>query len=227
MRALSDPAETRCGHRLPAPGRPGGSVRLARGAVPQARLARGPAGARPGGAGPRGRATCGAPGVRSSWPAEACFTPRPPKPCARSRRRPASPWRETQAGKGSLSYDHPQAVGRSARPGPPPPTRWPPSADVVVGIGTRWGDFTTASRTAFARPASALSTEHHPFDAAKHAGVRSWETPGPCSSTAGPLAGWSVDPPTRESPGPGRGMGRHGPSAPTSSATGPCPPSQR
>ena len=43
----------------------------------------------------------------------------------------------------------PRRWARSARPARRPPTRWPREADVVIGIGTRWSDFTTASRTAF------------------------------------------------------------------------------
>src|SRR5207302_11497649 len=45
-------------------------------------------------------------------------------------------------------------------------------ADVVIGIGTRWTDFTTGSKTAFANPAVRfVNANVAEFDAAKHAGV--------------------------------------------------------
>jgi len=62
------------------------------------------------------------------------------------------PVAETQAGKGSLAYDHPQAVGAIGATGTPAANTLARNADVVVGIGTRWTDFSTASRTAFALP---------------------------------------------------------------------------
>ena len=51
---------------------------------------------------------------------------------------------------------------RSARPAPPPPTRLARKADVVIGIGTRWSDFTTASRTAFQAGGASSSTSTSP-----------------------------------------------------------------
>ena len=59
---------------------------------------------------------------------------------------------ETQAGKGSLRYDHPLSVGAVGATGTTAANALARGADVVVGIGTRWSDFTTASRTAFANP---------------------------------------------------------------------------
>ncbi len=49
------PGRDRCGHRLPAAGRAGRSLRLPGGLLPQAGVARRPSGPRAGGAGPRGR----------------------------------------------------------------------------------------------------------------------------------------------------------------------------
>ena len=60
------------------------------------------------------------------------------------------PVAETQAGKGSLRYDHPQAVGAIGATGTSAANLLANEADVVLGIGTRYGDFTTASRTVFA-----------------------------------------------------------------------------
>ncbi|MGH1562643.1 3D-(3,5/4)-trihydroxycyclohexane-1,2-dione acylhydrolase (decyclizing) [Mumia sp. DW29H23] len=62
------------------------------------------------------------------------------------------PVAETQAGKGSLPYDHPQAVGAIGATGTTAADALANEADVVVGVGTRWSDFTTASRTVFAHP---------------------------------------------------------------------------
>ncbi len=60
------------------------------------------------------------------------------------------PVAETQAGKGALAYDHPQAVGAIGATGTTAADALAAEADVVIGIGTRYSDFTTASRTVFA-----------------------------------------------------------------------------
>ena len=59
---------------------------------------------------------------------------------------------ETQAGKGSLPYDHPQCMGALGATGTLAANRLAHDADLVIGIGTRYGDFTTASMTAFQNP---------------------------------------------------------------------------
>jgi 3D-(3,5/4)-trihydroxycyclohexane-1,2-dione acylhydrolase (decyclizing) len=59
------------------------------------------------------------------------------------------PVAETQAGKGSLPFDHPGALGAVGATGTLAANRVAAAADVVVGVGTRYTDFTTASRTAF------------------------------------------------------------------------------
>ncbi|TMK33030.1 MAG: 3D-(3,5/4)-trihydroxycyclohexane-1,2-dione acylhydrolase (decyclizing) [Actinobacteria bacterium] len=59
---------------------------------------------------------------------------------------------ETQAGKGSLPYDHPSALGAIGVTGTFAANRVAAEADLVLGIGTRWTDFTTASKTIFANP---------------------------------------------------------------------------
>ena len=59
------------------------------------------------------------------------------------------PVAETQAGKGSLSYDHPLSLGAVGATGTTAANAIAREADVVIGIGTRYSDFTTASRTAF------------------------------------------------------------------------------
>jgi 3D-(3,5/4)-trihydroxycyclohexane-1,2-dione acylhydrolase (decyclizing) len=59
---------------------------------------------------------------------------------------------ETQAGKGSLPFDHPQCVGAMGVTGTLAANRLACKADCVIGIGTRYSDFTTASMTAFQHP---------------------------------------------------------------------------
>jgi 3D-(3,5/4)-trihydroxycyclohexane-1,2-dione acylhydrolase (decyclizing) len=62
------------------------------------------------------------------------------------------PVAETQSGQGSLRYDHPLALGAIGSTGTAAANQMARQADVVIGIGTRYSDFTTASRTAFANP---------------------------------------------------------------------------
>jgi 3D-(3,5/4)-trihydroxycyclohexane-1,2-dione acylhydrolase (decyclizing) len=79
---------------------------------------------------------------------------------------------ETQAGKGSLPYDHPSNLGAIGATGTFAANRIAADADVVIGIGTRWSDFTTASKTAFRNPDVAfVNVNVGEFDAAKHAGI--------------------------------------------------------
>ncbi|MHB8274839.1 MAG: thiamine pyrophosphate-dependent enzyme, partial [Dermatophilaceae bacterium] len=63
------------------------------------------------------------------------------------------PVAETQAGKGSLAWDHPQSVGAIGATGSTAANALAAEADLVLGIGTRWTDFTTASMSAFGDPA--------------------------------------------------------------------------
>ena len=59
------------------------------------------------------------------------------------------PVAETQAGKGSMPFDHPSALGAIGTTGTSAANRIAKEADLVIGIGTRWTDFTTASKTLF------------------------------------------------------------------------------
>ena len=63
------------------------------------------------------------------------------------------PVAETQAGKGSLAWDHAQEVGAIGATGTLAANRLANTADLVIGIGTRYSDFTSASMTAFQNPA--------------------------------------------------------------------------
>jgi len=62
------------------------------------------------------------------------------------------PVAETQAGKGSIAWDHSQAAGAIGATGTLAANRLAREADLIVGIGTRYSDFTTASMTAFQNP---------------------------------------------------------------------------
>ncbi|WP_426518887.1 3D-(3,5/4)-trihydroxycyclohexane-1,2-dione acylhydrolase (decyclizing) [Diaminobutyricibacter sp. McL0618] len=75
----------------------------------------------------------------------------------------------TQAGGGSLVWDHPQYLGGAGATGSSAANRILADADVVIGIGTRYSDFTTASRTAFQNPdVRFVNINVAPFDAYKH-----------------------------------------------------------
>ncbi|MEV7806099.1 3D-(3,5/4)-trihydroxycyclohexane-1,2-dione acylhydrolase (decyclizing) [Microbispora sp. NPDC088329] len=87
---------------------------------------------------------------------------------ARFAERHGVPVAETQAGKGALPYDHACAVGAIGHTGTRAADALAREADLVIGIGTRWSDFTTASRTLFGR-AGFLNVNVAAFDAAKHA----------------------------------------------------------
>jgi len=79
---------------------------------------------------------------------------------------------ETQAGKGSLPYDHPQQLGAVGVTGTPGANIAARAADLILGIGTRYSDFTTASKTAFQNPSVRfININVADFDGYKHAAV--------------------------------------------------------
>ncbi len=82
------------------------------------------------------------------------------------------PVSDTQAGKGGVLWDHPCAVGGVGSTGSPVANALAREADVVIGVGTRYSDFTSASRTAFANPdVRFVNINVTGFDAAKHSGI--------------------------------------------------------
>jgi len=82
------------------------------------------------------------------------------------------PVAETYAGKGSLPYDHPSCLGGIGVSGTDAANELAREADVVLGVGTRWSDFTTASHSVFADPeVRFVNCNVAPVDAFKHAGV--------------------------------------------------------
>jgi 3D-(3,5/4)-trihydroxycyclohexane-1,2-dione acylhydrolase (decyclizing) len=79
---------------------------------------------------------------------------------------------ETQGGKGALPFDHPQQVGAVGVTGTPGANILAREADVIIGIGTRYSDFTSASKTAFQNPAVRfININVAEFDAYKHAAL--------------------------------------------------------
>ena len=79
---------------------------------------------------------------------------------------------ETQAGKGSLPFDHRLNLGAIGATGSPAANYFARAADVVIGIGTRYSDFTTASRTIFQNPdVKFININVASIDAVKHAGL--------------------------------------------------------
>lgn len=87
-------------------------------------------------------------------------------------RKTGIPVAETMAGKGALHYADPLSLGAMGATGTSGANIWAREADVVVGIGTRYSDFTTASKTAFQHPeVKFININVAEFDAAKHGAV--------------------------------------------------------
>ncbi len=76
---------------------------------------------------------------------------------------------ETQAGKGALPYDHPLNLGALGVTGTRGANIMAQHADLIIGIGTRYSDFTSASKTAFQNPGVRfININVAEFDAYKH-----------------------------------------------------------
>jgi 3D-(3,5/4)-trihydroxycyclohexane-1,2-dione acylhydrolase (decyclizing) len=79
---------------------------------------------------------------------------------------------ETQAGKGCLPFDHPQQLGAVGVTGTPGANILAREADLIIGIGTRYSDFTSASKTAFQNPSVRfININVAEFDAYKHSAL--------------------------------------------------------
>src|SRR5215216_2623914 len=105
------------------------------------------------------------------------------------------PESETMAGKGSLRYDHPLCMGAVGATGTLAANRLAKDADLIIGIGTRYSDFTTASKTAFQNPdLRFININVTSFDAAKHSGLALiGDARATLEELAGLLAGYQVD----------------------------------
>lgn len=83
------------------------------------------------------------------------------------------PFAETQAGKGTIVSDHPLNVGGVGETGCLAANLLAKEADLVIGIGTRYTDFTTASKWIFQHPEiSYLNINVNNFDSYKLDGVQ-------------------------------------------------------
>ncbi|MEU0566600.1 3D-(3,5/4)-trihydroxycyclohexane-1,2-dione acylhydrolase (decyclizing) [Nonomuraea sp. NPDC005983] len=120
------------------------------------------------------------------------------------------PVAETQAGKGALPYGHPLAMGAVGATGTTAANALAREADLIIGIGTRYSDFTTASRSLFAPDARFVNLNITGFDAAKLSGLQlvadaregladlteacaGWSTPGSYQARAAELNGaWNA-----------------------------------
>jgi 3D-(3,5/4)-trihydroxycyclohexane-1,2-dione acylhydrolase (decyclizing) len=110
---------------------------------------------------------------------------------------------QTQAGKGTMRFDNPLCAGAIGATGTTAANELAARADVVIGIGTRWSDFTTASRTAFAEPGVRfVNVNVASFDAAKQSGVAVvGDARAALDALALALAGWKTEPAYRKAAG--------------------------
>jgi 3D-(3,5/4)-trihydroxycyclohexane-1,2-dione acylhydrolase (decyclizing) len=79
---------------------------------------------------------------------------------------------EAQAGRGALDSDHALSLGAVGATGTRAANLMARDADLVIGVGTRWSDFTTASKSAFQDPGVRfVNLNVAAFDAGKHSGL--------------------------------------------------------
>ena len=104
------------------------------------------------------------------------------------------PVAQTQAGKSTMRSDDPLCVGAIGATGSTAANELAATADVVIGVGTRWTDFTTASRCVFADPGVRfVNVNVAAFDAAKHSGVSvTADARAALAAMRDALAGWSA-----------------------------------
>ncbi len=102
---------------------------------------------------------------------------------------------ETNAGKASLPFNHPQEVGAIGATGTSSANILAREADLVIGIGTRYTDFTTASKTAFQnRAVRFININVAEFDAYKHAALPlTGDARATLQELRGALAGYRVE----------------------------------
>ena len=82
------------------------------------------------------------------------------------------PGAETFAGKGALPYNKPESIGAIGATGTPGAAAMAKEADLIIGIGTRYSDFTTASKTAFQNPdVKFININVAGFDSNKHSAL--------------------------------------------------------
>jgi 3D-(3,5/4)-trihydroxycyclohexane-1,2-dione acylhydrolase (decyclizing) len=105
------------------------------------------------------------------------------------------PVAETQAGKGSLRFDHPASLGAIGATGTSAANAVARDADLVIGIGTRWSDFTTSSHSLFQNPEVRFANINvAPFDTIKLSGLPIVaDARGALECLTTRLADWRVD----------------------------------
>ncbi|MFF3377350.1 3D-(3,5/4)-trihydroxycyclohexane-1,2-dione acylhydrolase (decyclizing) [Streptomyces sp. NPDC002680] len=105
------------------------------------------------------------------------------------------PVADTHAGKGAVPWDHPYAVGGLGSTGSYAANELARDADVVLGIGTRYSDFTTASHTVFGNPdVTFVNLNVARLDAVKHsAEPLVADARLGIQALAGALTDWEVD----------------------------------
>ncbi len=105
------------------------------------------------------------------------------------------PVADTHAGKGAINWDHPSAVGGVGSTGSAAANALAREADVVIGIGTRYSDFTTASHTIFEEPdVRFVNVNTLGFDALKHgATMLVADAREALRALTAALDGWSVE----------------------------------
>ncbi|MFI5550193.1 3D-(3,5/4)-trihydroxycyclohexane-1,2-dione acylhydrolase (decyclizing) [Streptomyces sp. NPDC051738] len=106
------------------------------------------------------------------------------------------PVADTHAGKGAVPWDHPYAVGGIGSTGSHAANELAKDADVVLGIGTRYSDFTTASHTVFGDPdVTFVNLNVARLDAVKHsAEPLVADARLGIQALAGALTEWEVEP---------------------------------
>lgn len=82
------------------------------------------------------------------------------------------PFGETQAGKSAITYDHYLNLGGIGTTGCLAANMIAPDADLVIGVGTRFTDFTTASKWIFDKEVTYVNINVAEFDAYKMDGVQ-------------------------------------------------------
>jgi 3D-(3,5/4)-trihydroxycyclohexane-1,2-dione acylhydrolase (decyclizing) len=110
------------------------------------------------------------------------------------------PVAETQAGRGALVSDHPLSLGAVGATGTAAANAIARVADLVIGVGTRWGDFTTASKSAFQDPdVEFININVAAMDATKHSGLAvEADAREALTALTDVLQGHQVDPDWRE-----------------------------
>jgi len=106
------------------------------------------------------------------------------------------PVAETFAGKGSLPFDHPSNLGAAGVTGTPGANELLSQADLILAVGTRYTDFTTASKTLFKNPeVKFVNINIAEFDSKKHSGLAVTSDARAClGELAVSLEGYQVTP---------------------------------